>query len=65
MNTNHELTKSLNYIATLECSNGNAEVGNMWLEHKICTSKTTIEEIMSWKEEKIGCHGRLIIAKAT
>lgn len=53
------------YVATLECSDGNASVGNMWLEHHVCTAQTTIEELMAWKAKQRGGHGKLTIAKAT
>ena len=52
------------YVIVLECSAGNDQVGNMWLETFICNSETTIAEIMKWKEEKHG-NGRLMITEAS
>jgi len=52
------------YVVTLELSSGNAEVGSMWWVHRICTPETTIADIMAWKAEQRGCHGRLTIAQA-
>ena len=53
------------YVIVLECSAGNDSVGNMWLETYICSSKTTLEEIMKWKSEKPGRGGRLMITEAS
>ena len=52
------------YVIVLECSQGNDQVGDMWLETFICNSKTTIEVIMRWKEEKHS-KGRLMITEAS
>ncbi len=52
------------YVIVLECSQGNDQVGDMWLETYICDSSATIKEIMEWKEEKHS-KGRLMITKAS
>ena len=52
------------YVIVLECSDGNDQVGDMWLETFICNSETTIAEIMKWKEEKHS-KGRLMITEAS
>ena len=52
------------YVIVLECSAGNEQVGDMWLETFICDSETTIAEIMKWKEEKHS-KGRLMITEAS
>ena len=44
---------------------GNDTVGDMWLESYICTSKTTIEEIIEWKNSRRGGKGKLIITEAS
>ena len=60
-----ESTGYVGYVATLECSAGNDSVGNMWIETHIVNGQTTVEELMEWKNSKAGCHGRLMITKAT
>ena len=52
------------YVAVLECSDGNETVGDMWVETHVCTPATTIAELMDWK--KTHPNGkRLSITKAT
>ena len=57
----HKEFEYLEYIAILECSAGNLEVGSMWYETKICNKNTTIKELLAWKSEISASHGRLII----
>jgi len=52
------------YVIVLECSAGNDQVGDMWLETFICRSETTIAEIMEWKAKKYS-RGRLMITEAS
>ena len=47
-------------IATIEKSQGNDSVGDMWIETKSFDRKTQIEDIISWAN-KHNCSGRLII----
>lgn len=53
------------YVIVLECSAGNEEVGSMWLQTCICTSKTTIGEIIEWKNGRPGGMGRLMIVETS
>ena len=52
------------YVAILECSSVNENVGDMWSETHICEGATSIDELMEWKE-KHDCGYRLSITKAT
>ena len=52
------------YVAMLECSAGNENVGDMWVEAHVCTADTTIAELMQWKG-KHPCGKRLSITQAT
>ena len=61
-----EANKKKKYVIVLECSAGNDQVGDMWLETFICKSETTIEEIMRWKKETRSFgKGRLMITEAS
>ena len=52
------------YVAILECSQGNDRVGDMWLETLICKSTTTVKELIDWKKENYS-KGKLIITEAS
>jgi len=58
-----KMMESKKYVIILECSAGNDTVGDMWLETHICNSKTTIEEIIEWKNSRRGGKGKLIITE--
>ena len=53
------------FIATLECCEGNETVGTAWLEHHLCTAQTTIGELWKWRDKTARGNGKLIIAKAS
>jgi len=56
--------KEKQYVAILECSQGNDTVGDMWLETLICTPTTTVKELVDWKKENYS-KGKLIITEAS
>jgi len=56
--------KEKQYVAILECSQGNDTVGDMWLETLICTPTTTVKELIDWKKENYS-KGKLIITEAS
>lgn len=49
-------------IIVQECSGGNEEVGNQWIETKIFFQSSTLREVLDWKNSlPSGCGGRTII----
>lgn len=59
-----ESNEAAGYVAMLECSCGNESVGDMWVEAHVCTSETTIAELMQWKRKHPNGK-RLSITQAT
>jgi hypothetical protein len=50
------------FVAIQERSNGNEQVGDMWLETKVFPPETTIEELWRWANGgAVTGHGRLMI----
>jgi len=64
MSTETKQEKRSQYVAVLECCEGNGQVGEMWCETHICDSSTTIQELVDWKL-KHRSRGRLTITEAT
>ena len=48
-------------VIVQECSAGNAEVGDMWLETGIFEDTQTIKEVLEWKNKMPSTNGRTII----
>jgi hypothetical protein len=49
-------------VIVQECSAGNAEVGNMWVETKIFSSEDKLADIIEWKKKlPSGAGGRTLV----
>jgi len=50
-------------VAMQECSNGNAEVGDMWIQTKVFNTSEPISNVLKWAKGLSSHGGRLMLCE--
>ena len=51
------------FIVVQECSTGNEQVGDMWLETRTFSPTATLAEVWAWRNKLAGNGGKLIVTE--